>query len=80
MAKVMHKNHIKNRDNISMSEISSYNSTMDFDKDSIKFESILTSMSCLEDNGYAESTTSITHSSINMPRQQVLSSSFQEKL
>lgn len=40
---------------------------MDFDGDSIKSESTLTSMSCLEDNGDAESTVCMTHASTNIP-------------
>jgi len=68
MAEEMHENQVINRDKISISEISSCSSIMDFDGDNIKCESTLMSMSRIEDNGYAESTISVTYSSINTPR------------
>lgn len=63
----MHDNQIMLRDETSMGEISSLNSTMDFDWNSIKSESTLTSMSCMDDNGSAESNIPMTHCATNMP-------------
>lgn len=63
----MHDNQIMLRDETSMGEISSLNSTMDFDWNSIKSGSTLISMSCMDDNGFAESTIPMTHCATNMP-------------
>ena len=63
----MHDNQIMLKDKTSMGEICSRNSTMDFDRDSIKSESTLTSMSCMDDNGSAESTIPMTDCATNMP-------------
>ncbi|KAJ8437967.1 LOW QUALITY PROTEIN: hypothetical protein Cgig2_033700 [Carnegiea gigantea] len=62
----IHENQIMSSEETSISEISSCSSIIDVDWDGTKCESTLTSMSCMEANGFAESTKPKSHCSINM--------------
>lgn len=76
----MNENQIPNADELSMGETFSSSSNMEFDREIIKFESTLTSMSCIEDNSYTKSTLSMSHSSITVPGRQVSRISSRETL
>ena len=62
----MREDQVMNTNEVRKGDSSSSSFVMDHDEESTRSESTLTFTSCIDDNGYSESTISVTHSSISM--------------